>query len=59
MLGRFDGYAVRYQAALGRVDRGERRWVDDVGIDSCHTVWMQLHEDLIATLGIQRGDGRT
>lgn len=59
VLTRFDGYAVRYQSALRRVDRGERRWVDDVGIDSCHTVWMQLHEDLNATLGIQRGDGRT
>jgi hypothetical protein len=24
-------------------------------VDSCHTVWMELHEDLMATLGIQRG----
>ena len=23
--------------------------------DSCHTVWMELHEDLLATLGIARG----
>ena len=51
----FEGYAVRYRFALGRVDRGEREWVDGVGRDSCHTVWMQLHEDLIATLGIDRG----
>lgn len=54
-LARFDGYAARYAAALGRVDRGERRWVDSPEVDSCHTVWVQLHEDLLATLGLARG----
>jgi hypothetical protein len=28
--------------------------VTGVGIDSCHSVWMELHEDLLATLGMQR-----
>jgi hypothetical protein len=23
--------------------------------DSCHTVWMELHEDLLATLRLERG----
>ena len=54
-LTRFDGYAHRYSAALARVDSGERRWVDSPEIDSCHTVWVQLHEDLLATLGLARG----
>ena len=54
-LERFDGYPTRYAAALDRVDKGDRRWVDEPGIDSCHTVWFQLHEDLLATLGIPRG----
>lgn len=54
-LGRFDGYADRYTSALGRVDRGERRWVDAPEVDSCHTVWVQLHEDLLSTLGLPRG----
>ncbi len=54
-LARFDGYAERYAAALARVERGERSWVDGVGLDSCHAVWFELHEDLIATLGIERG----
>ena len=53
---RFGGYAARYEAALARVIRGENRWVDGLGIDSCHVVWMQLHEDLLATLGLQRSD---
>ena len=54
-LQRLDGYPARYLAALARVDTGERRWVDSPEVDSCHTVWIQLHEDLLATLGIARG----
>jgi hypothetical protein len=53
-LARFDGYHARYVAAASRVQRGEARWVDGLGIDSCHVVWMQLHEDLLATLGVDR-----
>ncbi len=55
-LGRFDGYSARYGAALAKVDAGQRRWVDSPELDSCHTVWMQLHEDVLATLGIPRGN---
>jgi hypothetical protein len=54
-LERFAGYSERYSAALDRVDRGERAWVAQPTIDSCHTVWMELHEDLLATLGLERG----
>jgi hypothetical protein len=56
-LQRFDGYAARYAAALAQVDLGQRRYVDSPEVDSCHTVWIQLHEDLLATLGIPRGSG--
>lgn len=54
-LSRYDGYADRYAAAAAKVQRGEHRWIDSLGMDSCHLVWMQLHEDLLATLGITRG----
>jgi hypothetical protein len=54
VLPRFAGYADRFEAALGRVDRGDRRWVDEPAIDSCHAVWFELHEDLLATLGLTR-----
>jgi hypothetical protein len=56
-LQRFDGYADRFSSALANVDAGQRRWVDSPEIDSCHTVWIQFHEDLLATLGIPRGAG--
>ena len=53
-LARFEGYSARYDAALDRVMEGEHRWVDGIEVDSCHLVWMQLHEDLIASLGLDR-----
>jgi hypothetical protein len=54
-LARFDGYADRYATALRRVDAGQRAWVDGHDRDSCHILWIQFHEDLLATLGIPRG----
>jgi hypothetical protein len=51
---RFEGYDVRFAAALERVRRGDLAWVNRPKVDSCHTVWMQLHEDLLATLGLER-----
>lgn len=57
-LPRFAGYAARYDAAMTRVVAGQHQWVDGVATDSCHLVWIQLHEDLLATLGLERGDGR-
>lgn len=54
VLSRFDGYAARYTIALAKVDEGQRDFVDKPEFDSCHTVWIQFHEDLLATLGIRR-----
>ncbi len=58
-LRRFAFYSERFMAALDRVDHGERKWVDAPRIDSCHTVWFELHEDLLATLGLDRGAAPT
>jgi hypothetical protein len=53
-LARFGGYDERFSAALTRARAGEGRWVAGVGVASCHAVWMELHEDLLSTLGIPR-----
>jgi hypothetical protein len=53
-LGRFQGYRTRFAAALDRVQAGDSGWVDRTNVDSCHKVWFELHEDLIATLGLGR-----
>ncbi|GAB3961769.1 hypothetical protein GCM10029978_014810 [Actinoallomurus acanthiterrae] len=54
VLTRFRGYDERFTAALARARAGEGAWVDGTGVDSCHRVWFELHEDLIATLGLDR-----
>ncbi|WP_335337368.1 transcriptional regulator [Microbacterium sp. No. 7] len=54
VLTRFAGYDTRFDTALRRARAGQNEWVDRTDVDSCHRVWFQLHEDLIATLGIDR-----
>nr|WP_245347105.1 transcriptional regulator [Arthrobacter stackebrandtii] len=54
LLMRFDGYVARYESALEKGRNGQHNWIDTTTVDSCHRVWFQLHEDLIATLGISR-----
>ena len=56
LLTRFRGYDTRFAAALDRARAGDGGWVDRTDVDSCHRVWFELHEDLVATLGIDRGD---
>lgn len=51
---RFDRYRPRLRAALVRVDEGEHEWVTSPRCDSYHTVWMQLHEDLLLAIGADR-----
>ncbi len=51
---RFGSYAGRFTSALERVADGERDWLTRPGINSYHTVWFELHEDLLATLGLSR-----
>ncbi|MGA9595559.1 MAG: helix-turn-helix domain-containing protein [Acidimicrobiia bacterium] len=55
-LARFGVYGDRLAFALERVKGGDHNYVAD-NMDSYHTTWFQLHEDLLTTLGIPR-DGR-
>jgi hypothetical protein len=41
--------------ALERTRAGDADWFTKPTIDSYHTVWFELHENLLATLGIERG----
>ena len=54
LLARFQGYDTRFAVARRRAQDGDGSWVDGSGVDSCHRVWFELHEDLVATLGIDR-----
>lgn len=52
-LPRFEGYAERLVQALKHAP-DDTAWLTATDRDSFHRVWFELHEDLIATLGIQR-----
>ncbi|MFP4406785.1 hypothetical protein, partial [Rhodosalinus sp.] len=40
--------------ALERAEDGAVEWVSDARIMSYHTVWFELHEDLLRILGRER-----
>jgi hypothetical protein len=53
-LDRYRHYAPRFAAALARLEAGELEWFTKPLIDSYHTIWFELHEDLLSTLGLER-----
>jgi DNA-binding MarR family transcriptional regulator len=53
-LERFSPYNRRLDEALDRVRHGEVDYVTKPLIPSFHTVWFELHEDLLLTLGLDR-----
>lgn len=54
---RFASYEDRFEAALAEASI-DPRWVDSPSLDSVHTVWFELHEHLLATLGRDRTSER-
>jgi len=58
-MARFGGYGGRLARARARLESGERDWFTGAMIDSYHTVWFELHEDVLLTLGIDRASERS
>jgi hypothetical protein len=56
-LDRFTPYATRLATAHAQVHRGGIDWLTRPLMDSYHTIWFELHEDLLVTLGIERKEG--
>ena len=53
---RLAGYRPRLQEAMDKFDEGESNWLASPLMDSYHTVWMHLHQELILMLGLTRAD---
>ena len=53
---RLAGYRPRLAEALDKFDDGESAWLASPLMDSYHTVWMHLHQELILMLGLTRAD---
>jgi hypothetical protein len=44
-------YAEKLLAALEAAEDGDHEWVSDIRRDSYHTIWFELHEDLLRIMG--------
>jgi hypothetical protein len=53
-LPRLDRYSVKLESAFGKVKAGDLVWLSRPIIDSYHTVWFELHEELILAAGLTR-----
>jgi hypothetical protein len=56
-LERFAVYRERLTWALEQTMAGNHSYLAD-GLDSYHTIWFQLHEDILTTVGISRDEER-
>jgi hypothetical protein len=54
LLPRLGSYGDKLDAALARVKAGELPWLTRPIMDSYHTVWFELHEELIGAAGLTR-----
>jgi hypothetical protein len=47
-------YKTKLLDALEKAEDGEIAWVSDATLESYHTVWFEMHEDLLRLLGRER-----
>lgn len=53
-LPRLNAYSAKLTAALDNIKSGDTAWLTRPLIDSYHTVWFELHEELIGAVGLTR-----
>lgn len=56
LVARLEHYPPRFARALERITAGDHSWFARPLADSYHTVWFELHEDLIGLAGLTRTD---
>jgi pyruvate, orthophosphate dikinase len=59
LVPRFASYRTRLSAAADRLAASDHRYIAGLTVDSYHTIWFELHQDLLLLTGKSRtGDGR-
>jgi hypothetical protein len=53
---RLGHYPARFRLALDRIAAGDHSWFARPLADSYHTVWFELHEELIGLAGLSRAE---
>lgn len=51
---RLNRYREKLLSALEKAEDGDISWVSDATTESYHTVWFELHEDLLRVMGRER-----
>ena len=51
---RLEAYKSKLLGALEKAEDGDTAWVSDAKLESYHTVWFEMHEDLLRLLGHER-----
>ena len=54
LVPRLGRYHVRLDAALDRLDAGDLRYLAHPAVESYHSTWFELHEELIGLAGTDR-----
>jgi len=55
-VGRLGVYREQLETAMRHLDDGDDAWLASPLVDSYHTVWMHLHQELILRLGLTRAE---
>lgn len=55
-LPRLKIHAAKLLRALEAAEDGDHGWISDIRRDSYHTVWFELHEDLLRIMGRERDE---
>ncbi|TRW82888.1 pyruvate, phosphate dikinase [Mycolicibacterium sp. 018/SC-01/001] len=55
-LPRLESYRVRLEEALRHLHGGDRQWFTHPLVDSYHSAWFALHEELLVAAGLTRTD---
>lgn len=55
-LPRLGIYSQKLLHALEAAEDGDHEWVSDIRRESYHTVWFELHEDLLRIMGQERSE---
>lgn len=54
VIPRYEIYLNRFSRAMENIKSGKIHYIAKFSVDSYHTIWFQLHEDLIKLLGDKR-----
>ena len=55
-LPRLEGYSARFVRALSSVEAGDARFWASPLVDSYHSIWFELHEELLQARGLSRAE---